>query len=114
MDREDRASTMTPPARAGLLAWLDWYRAMGATDWVGERPLDRRAADPPETWSPAAPPSSPAAVKAPAAPLALRSPGAIVELTPSSSSYGGSMHQKQPPAKVALAVAAAPPPGLAL
>jgi DNA polymerase len=77
MDREDRASTMTPPARAGLLAWLDWYRAMGATDWVGERPLDRRAADPPETWSPAAPPSSPAAVKAPAAPLALRSPGAV-------------------------------------
>ena len=73
---------MTPPARAGLLAWLDWYRAMGATDWVGERPLDRRVADAPaaarpETWSPQAPPSSPAAVRAPAAPLALRSPGAV-------------------------------------
>ena len=30
---------MTSPA--GLLAWLDWYRAMGAADWFGDRPVDR-------------------------------------------------------------------------
>ena len=24
-----------------LLAWLDWYGAMGASDWLGEHPVDR-------------------------------------------------------------------------
>src|SRR4030095_13675176 len=37
----------------------------------------------------------------------------MVEITPSSLSYGGSMHQKQPPAKVALAVSVGPVLGVA-
>jgi hypothetical protein len=37
----------------------------------------------------------------------------VVEITPLSSSNGGSMHQKQPPAKVALAVCALPGAGVA-
>jgi uracil-DNA glycosylase family 4 len=49
---------MTYPA--DLLAWLDWYRAMGATEWLGEVPLDHCAACAPavaagqhsEIWSP--------------------------------------------------------------
>jgi DNA polymerase len=59
---------------ADLRAWLDWYRAMGASDWVGERPVDRRAAlgpaaepdRPSEMWSPPRPAARPAA---PAPPL---------------------------------------------
>jgi uracil-DNA glycosylase len=84
---------MTAPSRAELLAWLDWYRAMGATDPLGDHPIDRRALGPPaaraearaETWSPAPPSSTPAgamagsARPAPAAPpLALRPTGAVV------------------------------------
>jgi uracil-DNA glycosylase len=84
---------MTAPSRADLLAWLDWYRAMGATGWLGDHPIDRCALAPPpaaaaaraETWSPASPPSTPARAAAPAPrpalaapPLALRPPGAVV------------------------------------
>jgi uracil-DNA glycosylase len=76
---------MTAPSRADLLAWLDWYRAMGATELIGDRPIDRGALAPPaaarqETWSPPAPPSTPTAKPRPPAaewPLALRSPGAV-------------------------------------
>ena len=61
---------MTSPAE--LLAWLDWYRAMGAADWLGDRPIDRcqagaPAADVgrrPDIWSPAATASTPAPVPA--------------------------------------------------
>ncbi len=78
---------------ADLLAWLDWYGAMGASDWLGELPLDRCAtgapaavADPrPEIWSaaptastPASPPtSSPAARVHPAPPRLLPSAGSV-------------------------------------
>ena len=44
-------------SRAALLAWLDWYRAMGAIDLIGEQPVDRRAVG--ETWSAPPPPSTP-------------------------------------------------------
>jgi DNA polymerase len=67
-------------SRAALLAWLDWYRAMGAVDPVGDAPVDRRAVG--ETWAPPPPPATPAAPQArPAAPppLPLRSPGSIAE-----------------------------------
>jgi uracil-DNA glycosylase len=63
---------MTSPA--DLLAWLDWYRAMGATEWLGERPLDRRALAVSEAggrheiWSPAPPASTPAVPQARPAP----------------------------------------------
>jgi uracil-DNA glycosylase family 4 len=73
-----RSDAMTSPA--GLLAWLDWYRAMGATERIGDLSLDRRAtrvlaaaaARRPEIWSPAPLPSTPVvppAHRAPAAPL---------------------------------------------
>jgi DNA polymerase len=85
MEGEHR--TMLP--RAALLAWLDWYRAMGAIDLIGEQPVDRRAVG--ETWSPAPAPSTPPARSTPAPrpaappparpaappPLPLRSPGSI-------------------------------------
>jgi uracil-DNA glycosylase len=65
---------MTSPA--DLLAWLDWYRAMGAADWLGDRPVDRcqagaLAADAgrrPDIWSPAATASTPASTPAPGRP----------------------------------------------
>ena len=85
---------MTSPA--GLLAWLDWYRAMGAADRLGDRPIDRcQAAAPaaadagrrPDIWSPAAtastpapaPASTPAAARPPVrpAPPPLRSAGSV-------------------------------------
>ena len=85
---------MTAPSRADLLAWLDWYRAMGATGWLGDHPVDRCALGPAEaapavarseTWSPAPPSSTPAGAVAgspgpapPAQPLALRPPGVVV------------------------------------
>ncbi len=34
---------------ADLLAWLDWYRAMGASEWLGDLPVDRLAAGAPPT-----------------------------------------------------------------
>jgi DNA polymerase len=83
---------MTAPSRADLLAWLDWYRAMGATEWLGAHPLDRcalgPAAAPPhaERWAQAPAPAIPAGAIAgvrqpppPAAqPLALRPAGSVV------------------------------------
>ena len=80
---------MTSPA--DLLAWLDWYRAMGAADWLGDRPVDRcqagvPAADAgprPDIWSPAAMASTPAPMPAPGRPAArpapppLRSAGSV-------------------------------------
>jgi uracil-DNA glycosylase len=69
-------------SRAALLAWLDWYRAMGAVDLIGDQPVDRRAVG--ETWSPPSTPSTPPPRSAPAPrpappPLPLRSPGSIAE-----------------------------------
>jgi DNA polymerase len=67
---------------ADLRAWLEWYRAMGASDWLGERPVDRRttlgpAAEPDrpsDMWSPPRPAARPAP-----APLPLRSARSVVE-----------------------------------
>src|SRR5512145_1387177 len=67
-------------SRAALLAWLDWYRAMGAVDLIGEQPVDRRAVG--ETWSAPPTPSTPRSAPAPRPvppPLPLRSPGSIAE-----------------------------------
>jgi DNA polymerase len=69
-------------SRAALLAWLEWYRAMGAVDLIGEQPVDRRAVG--ETWSapptPSTPPPRPAPAPRPTpSPLPLRSPGSIAE-----------------------------------
>jgi uracil-DNA glycosylase len=82
---------MTAPSRADLLAWLDWYRAMGATEWLGAHPIDRCAPGPAaagthaERWAPAPPPATPADASAGARrpspagqPLALRPPGSVV------------------------------------
>ena len=80
---------MTSPA--DLLAWLDWYRAMGAADWLGDRPVDRcqagvptaDAGPRPDIWSPAAMASTPAPMPAPGRPAArpapppLRSAGSV-------------------------------------
>jgi DNA polymerase len=68
---------------ADLLAWLDWYRAMGATDRVGELPIGRAATPTamaggqPEAWSPARPRSPPPAPRSRPAPAALPSPGGV-------------------------------------
>jgi uracil-DNA glycosylase len=74
---------------ADLLAWLDWYRAMGAADWLGELPVDRSAAAAPapvadrrpEIWTPAPPASTPAPPPAarvrPAPPRLLPSAGSV-------------------------------------
>jgi DNA polymerase len=69
-------------SHADLRAWLEWYRAMGASDWLGERPVDRRttlgpAAEPDrpsDMWSPPRPAARPAP-----APLPLRSARSVVE-----------------------------------
>jgi DNA polymerase len=89
---------MTAPSRADLLAWLDWYRAMGATELIGDRPLDRRGLAPPpvaqpDTWSPAPPPSTPTARPRAAAepPLALRSPGALAASARETAAACGSV-----------------------
>ena len=68
---------------ADLLAWLEWYQAMGASEAVGERPLDRIAVGAPvgeieparEVRPPSRPP--PAAGPGVAQPLALRSAGSV-------------------------------------
>ena len=68
-------------AHADLRAWLDWYHAMGASDWVGERPVDHRATvgpaaepdRPSDMWSP-----PPAAARPAAGPPPLRSTRSVV------------------------------------
>jgi DNA polymerase len=55
-------------SRADLIAWLDWYRAMGATEWLGDLPVNHLAAADQtpaaarrfEIWSPAPVASTPA------------------------------------------------------
>ncbi len=86
---------MTSPA--DLLAWLDWYRAMGAADWLGDRPVDRCQVGAPaadagrhaDIWSPAAmaataaatptstPDSAPALGRPEIRPPPLRSAGSV-------------------------------------
>ncbi len=67
---------------ADLLAWLDWYRAMGASEWVGEHSLDRRvaaAAERSDIWSPAPVAATPAIPQTrPAPPPLLRSAASVV------------------------------------
>ena len=67
-------------SHADLVAWLDWYRLMGVSEPVGERPAERHAAaEPtvaarPQAVRATAPPSGvPARAPRPAEPLALRS-----------------------------------------
>jgi uracil-DNA glycosylase family 4 len=69
---------------ANLLAWLEWYRAMGATEAIGERPLDRAAAvapvgeiEPAREVPPPPRPPPPAAGPGLAQPLALRSASSV-------------------------------------
>jgi len=65
---------MTSPADP--LAWLDWYRAMGATEWLGDVPVDHRATGAPaatagqgpDIWSSPTGPATPAPMPAPAGP----------------------------------------------
>ncbi len=70
---------MTSPA--DLLAWLDWYRAMGATEWLGDLPLDRRAAiaagQRAEIWSPAPVASTPPLPQARPTPTPLPSAASV-------------------------------------
>ncbi len=91
---------MTPAA--DLLAWLDWYRAMGATDLLGGRPVDRCAAGAPaagadqrpEIWSPAPTASTPAS---PPTPTPATPPAARVRpaprLLPSAGSIAASARE---------------------
>ena len=100
---------MTGPTRADLLGWLDWYRAMGATEWIGDRPIDRTALRPEaaagwagarrETWSaggrtatPGLTPAPPAAPRPPAAsPLPLRTPGSVAASARETAAACGSV-----------------------
>ncbi len=81
---------------ADLLAWLDWYRAMGAADWLGELPVDRSAAAAPapvadrrpEIWTPAPPASTPAPP-----PAARVRPAPPPRLLPSAGSVAASARE---------------------
>jgi uracil-DNA glycosylase len=71
---------------ADLLAWLEWYRAMGATECVGELPVDGCAGGMPvtvasqrsEAWSPAQASSMEPLPQARSAMPPLRSRGSVV------------------------------------
>jgi uracil-DNA glycosylase family 4 len=68
-------------SHADLIAWLDWYQLMGASEPVGELPVARRAAGasampsarPQVVWPPGPPAAAPARGARPAEPLPLRS-----------------------------------------
>jgi uracil-DNA glycosylase len=101
--RPDRSDDMISASSAQLLAWLEWYREMGVTELIGDRPIDRfeAGASAAETdrrgdiWSPPgrastvpaqprdfhlAPGRAPSAPAARVAqPLLLRSAGSVVE-----------------------------------
>ncbi len=74
---------MADTRRDKALAWLQWYAELGATDLVGERPVNRLAAAAAEKPAPGrattAPPAAASRSSRPVQPALLRSAGSVAQ-----------------------------------
>ena len=72
-----------PPHQAGVVAWLDWYQAMGVTDLVTEEPVDQFGRPEPEE-------RAPASASGPTENASMQGSNVGISLSGSSTAAGGS------------------------